>query len=472
LSNDKIKFLKRSILIIDILLTINAFYFSYFVRNVYFGKEYGYITQFNNYTWTLVMATIFISLFMTFVKSYDQILQDKFYMSTFKVTISIIFSVLLMFAAFFLVGEKSLSRLFFGIFSCTELFVLMLERVILKIAFYFYSKDKLHRKNVLIVGCGRLGKEYFEEIKKYNQIGINFVGFLHMVGCKNFEVDRRDILGTVEELIIIAKENSVDEVIFALSADYFVDVEPYVLKCETMGITVHMAIDLVTLAVSKTRISGIGTLPVVTFYSVSNNQGQLLAKRVLDILGGLVGMIFASIAFVIIGPIIYLQSPGKVLFSQNRVGKNGRIFKCFKFRSMYMDAEERKKELLIENEMNGAMFKIKNDPRITKIGKFIRATSIDELPQFFNVLMGDMSLVGTRPPTEDEVEQYDDYHWRRLSIKPGITGLWQVSGRNEISDFEDIVKLDTEYIDSWSIWMDIKLIFKTMKIVFIRAGAR
>jgi len=169
---------------------------------------------------------------------------------------------------------------------------------------------------------------------------------------------------------------------------------------------------------------------------------------------------------------IYLQSPGKVLFSQNRVGKNGRIFKCFKFRSMYMDAEERKKELLIENEMNGAMFKIKNDPRITKIGKFIRATSIDELPQFFNVLMGDMSLVGTRPPTEDEVEQYDDYHWRRLSIKPGITGLWQVSGRNEISDFEDIVKLDTEYIDSWSIWMDIKLIFKTMKIVFIRAGAR
>lgn len=472
LSNDKIKFLKRSILIIDILLTVNAFFFSYFTRNVYFGKDYGYITKFNNYIWILVMATILISLFMTLLKSYDHIIEDKFYMVTFKVACSIFISVIIMFAVFFFMGEKTLSRLFFGIFSCIEFFIIIIERIVLKIALYFYSKDKIHRKNVLIVGCGKLGKEYFEEIKKYDQIGINFIGFLNIPGFDDFEVNEQDVLGTIDDLKIIAKGNSVDEIVFAVPVDYLSDIEPYVLKCEAMGITVHMAMDIFNLAISKARIGDIGTLPVATFYSVSDKQGQLLAKRVLDILGGLVGVIFASIVFIIIGPLIYLESPGKVLFSQKRVGRNGRVFKCYKFRSMYPDAEERKKDLILQNEMNGAMFKIKNDPRVTKIGKFIRATSIDELPQFFNVLMGDMSLVGTRPPTADEVEQYDDYHWRRLSVKPGITGLWQVSGRNDIADFEDVVKLDTEYIDNWSFWLDIKLILITMKVVFVRAGAR
>jgi lipopolysaccharide/colanic/teichoic acid biosynthesis glycosyltransferase len=153
------------------------------------------------------------------------------------------------------------------------------------------------------------------------------------------------------------------------------------------------------------------------------------------------------------------------------MGKNGRIFKCYKFRSMYIDAEERKKELLKFNEMKGNMFKIKNDPRITKVGKFIRATSIDELPQFWNVLKGDMSLVGTRPPTLDEVETYKAYHWKRLCIKPGITGLWQVSGRNDLCDFEEIVKLDTKYIENWSIKLDIQLLFRTFKAVLLKSGA-
>lgn len=471
LSYDKKKFLKKSILIIDILLTINAFCISYFIRNWYFSKEHGQIAKFNNYIWILAIATLCIIIFMALLKSYSQILEDKFYISSFKVAISILLSLLLMFSIFFVLGEKSLSRLFFGIFSCIELLMIVLERAILKISLYYYYKDKVHRKNVLIVGCGKLGKEYFEEINKNEQIGINFVGFLDTGKHDKIEVDKQAIIGRIEDLKIIAKENSIDDVIFAVTIEYYANIQPYVLKCETMGITVHMAMDLFNLTISKTRVGGVGTLPVVTFYSGSNNHAQLLAKRILDIFGGLVGMVLASLAFIIIGPLIYLESPGNVLFSQNRVGKNGRIFKCYKFRSMCMDAEERKKELMSENEMNGAMFKIKDDPRITRIGKFIRATSIDELPQFFNVLMGDMSLVGTRPPTEDEVEEYDDWHWRRLSVKPGITGLWQVSGRNNISDFGDVVKLDTEYIDNWSIWLDIKLILMTVKVVFARAGA-
>ena len=181
-------------------------------------------------------------------------------------------------------------------------------------------------------------------------------------------------------------------------------------------------------------------------------------------------MIITAVATIVIGPLIKLESPGPLFFSQKRVGRNGRIFKIYKFRSMYADAERRKKELMEQNEMNGLMFKMTDDPRITKIGKFIRKTSLDELPQFWNVLKGDMSLVGTRPPTVNEFKQYEGHHKRRLSMKPGITGMWQAYGRKTVTDFEDIVKMDLDYIDNWSIGLDIKILFKTVASVFTTGG--
>ena len=186
----------------------------------------------------------------------------------------------------------------------------------------------------------------------------------------------------------------------------------------------------------------------------------------MDILAGIVGVILSSPIMLVTAIAIKLDSPGPILFKQTRVGQNGRHFKMYKFRSMYIDAEERKKELLEQNELEGGvMFKIKDDPRITRVGKFIRKTSIDELPQFFNILGGSMSLVGTRPPTLDEVEKYETSQWRRISIKPGLTGMWQVSGRSNIKSFDEIVELDTEYIDNWTLGMDIKIIFKTILVL-------
>ena len=172
------------------------------------------------------------------------------------------------------------------------------------------------------------------------------------------------------------------------------------------------------------------------------------------------------IAMIFVVPAIKLESKGPVFFKQKRVGKNGRYFYVYKFRSMYQDAEERKKELLSQNEMQGLMFKMKDDPRITKVGKFIRKTSIDELPQFINVLMGDMSLVGTRPPTVNEFKQYEGHHKRRLSMKPGITGMWQAYGRSTVTDFEEIVAMDLDYIDHWSLGLDFKILLRTVKAVF------
>lgn len=191
----------------------------------------------------------------------------------------------------------------------------------------------------------------------------------------------------------------------------------------------------------------------------------------MDIAGGLIGILFTGIAYLIFAPLIKKQSPGPVFFSQTRVGKNGRPFKIYKFRSMYLDAEERKKELMEKNEMKGFMFKMEDDPRIFPIGRLMRKFSIDELPQFWNVLRGEMSLVGTRPPTMDEFEQYEAHHRARLGNKPGLTGMWQVSGRSKITDFEEVVSLDTYYISNWNLALDIRILFKTVKVVLLGRGA-
>ena len=199
---------------------------------------------------------------------------------------------------------------------------------------------------------------------------------------------------------------------------------------------------------------------------------RMMIKRLMDIVGGSIGLLLTLILTPFVALAIKVDSRGPVFFSQVRIGKNGRRFKMYKFRSMYIDAEERKKELMDQNEVQGLMFKMDKDPRITRVGNFIRKTSIDELPQFWNVLRGDMSLVGTRPPTEDEFEQYNIFYRRRLSITPGLTGMWQVSGRSDIKDFEDVVKLDLKYIDEWSLMQDVKIMLQTVGVVLFRRGSK
>lgn len=236
------------------------------------------------------------------------------------------------------------------------------------------------------------------------------------------------------------------------------------------GVTVHINLAHVSNTLPNRTVEKIGNYTVLTAGMRLATSRQIFCKRAMDIAGGLIGMCIAVAAAILTGPMIYHQSPGPILFKQKRVGKNGRVFQIYKFRSMYLDAEERRKELLEQNELDGPVFKIKDDPRIMPVGRFMRKYSIDELPQFFNVLKGDMSLVGTRPPTVDEFEQYQTHHRGRLASKPGITGLWQVSGRNAVTDFEKIVDLDTEYIISWSIAEDIRIIWKTVKLVLTGDG--
>ena len=235
---------------------------------------------------------------------------------------------------------------------------------------------------------------------------------------------------------------------------------------------VNVSLEDYNLGIPNQRIVKMGDLTVLSGNAQKMALGDTIAKRALDIIGGIVGVMITCIFVIIVGPAIMIESPGPIFFSQTRIGKNGRRFKIYKFRSMYMDAEERKKELMENNKMSGLMFKMDDDPRITKVGKIIRKTSIDEFPQFLNVLKGDMSLVGTRPPTEDEFKQYKARYKKRLSMKPGITGLWQVSGRSSITDFEDVVKLDVQYIENWSFGLDLKILMQTVLVVLKHDGAQ
>ena len=234
-----------------------------------------------------------------------------------------------------------------------------------------------------------------------------------------------------------------------------------------MGVAVHIYMEEAYHSLPNRSISNVFGYNVLTTTISPISFRQSLLKRMIDILGGLVSCVLTAIITVIIGPIIFIKSPGPIFFSQIRVGKRGRQFKIYKFRSMYMDAEKRKAELMAQNKISdGMMFKIDDDPRSIKgIGHFIRRTSLDEFPQFWNVLKGDMSIVGTRPPTADEYARYSPHHKRRLTMQPGITGLWQVSGRSSITDFEEVVRLDTRYIENWSLDLDLKIILKTIKNV-------
>jgi exopolysaccharide biosynthesis polyprenyl glycosylphosphotransferase len=437
---------------------------SYFVA-INYTNLYGM----DHYIWILIVYIPVWLFILGNSRVYDKIVYFNYDKLLRIVLFSSFLSALLLASMMFFVKDTVFSRTLYAAFVIISFITLLIEKFIYKYT-ATYKHMRLHKvSRIIIVGVPHVAKKFTEYIQK-NKDDINIIGYVRVKGIKSLKghVD----LGPIEELDTIIKENAIDEIIFALPKTYLGEVEKYVLMCEEMGLTVRMLLDLYDLKIAKTYLSNIGTLPMLTFDTVSLNQTQLLLKRLMDIVGALIGILITGFISIFITIAIKLDSPGPVIFAQDRVGLNGRTFKLYKFRSMCIDAEEKKRELRQYNQVDGGlMFKIKNDPRVTRVGRFIRKTSIDELPQFINVLRGEMSLVGTRPPTLDEVSKYENYQRRRISIKPGLTGLWQVSGRSSILDFDEVVKLDTKYIDEWSIWLDIKIIIKTFLVIFKRKGA-
>ena len=375
------------------------------------------------------------------------------------------------------------SRMSYYIMIPIYILVSYLGRVVLKkiVKKRSFASSK---KSLFVIAPEKLLRETLQGLKE------NGFGYTQIVAAAT----DADLNGkTICEIPIVANhdgivdyacEEWVDEVLIPPCAESEYPYEMADIFLE-MGIAVHTGIAKNgTAQGGYKQIEKIGDYTVVTSSVNYANTSALLVKRGMDIVGGLVGCLFTLIIMIFVGPMIYIASPGPIFFAQERVGRNGRKFKMYKFRSMYMDAEERKKELAAQNKVgDGMMFKMDFDPRIignkvlpngkkkTGIGQFIRKTSLDEFPQFFNILVGDMSLVGTRPPTLDEWEKYEPHHRARMSFRPGLTGLWQVSGRSNITDFEEVVKLDTQYIGEWSVKGDIKIIWQTAVGVLRNDGA-
>lgn len=280
------------------------------------------------------------------------------------------------------------------------------------------------------------------------------------------------VVACADDLVNVARQMPID-IVFFYCPGWHTRVERWIQSFLVMGVRCYNCVQRFSFETPYSGIGKFADFPVLTYSMTQTDYRMIFIKRLMDLAGGTVGLLLTAIVTPFVALAIKLEDPaGPVFFGQTRIGKNGRRFTIYKFRSMYKDAEERKKELMAKNQMQGLMFKMDDDPRITKVGKFIRKTSIDELPQFWNIFKGDMSLVGTRPPTVDEFEKYNDYYRRRLSITPGLTGMWQVSGRSDITDFDEVVKLDLQYIDDWSIKKDIKILFQTVYVVLFGKGSK
>jgi exopolysaccharide biosynthesis polyprenyl glycosylphosphotransferase len=343
---------------------------------------------------------------------------------------------------------------------------LVIERTILRFYFDNPSNKKYNLRRVLIVGNINRGIIVADLMQKQLSWGHEIVGSLSSTSGSTGS------LGHIEALQDVLHSQTIDEVIFAMGADPDVELSHYLKICRRMGVASRILPALWSPESNSMHVEECQGVPFLIFRGNNFNASGLLYKRILDLIGGIVGAGIFLCSYPFAALAIKMDSPGPVLFKQKRVGQHGRIFEVYKFRTMYIDAEARKKELMDQNEMIGAIFKVTHDPRITPVGRFLRKTSIDEIPQFLNVIKGEMSLVGTRPPTLDEVEQYDVQHFRRISAKPGITGLWQVSGRNKIKNFDEIVELDCTYLDNWRFIDDIKILARTVLVVLQRKGAK
>lgn len=460
---------RRLNFVVDIAVLIAAFLLAYGLRGLFTGT----LSPRHHYVWVLLAAVPVWYVLMRRAGLYESIRSLSFFDIFTRLIHVHCFGGLVVAALIFFVDHDQYSRSLYLLFVGISFVLFLLSKCALRAVLGFLRRCGYNVRHILIVGTEEKAYRLHELIASHTDWGLKIQGYVQAVPLPlKAEVFGCAVLGHVEDLISICKKNSPDEVIFCLPRKIFLETDAYVRDLEEMGITVRVVFDFYESATTRREIGLFhGELPILTFHSKCFNAQQLLMKRVLDIVGALAGLGLFALFFPVIALAIRLDSKGAIFFSQNRVGESGRIFTCWKLRTMVTDAEEQQSALQCHNQMQGAIFKIKDDPRITRVGKWLRLFSLDEFPQFWNVLKGEMGLVGTRPPTPGEVALYENWHRRRICIKPGITGLWQVNGRSAITDFDQIVRLDLQYIDSWSLWLDIKLLLKTVWVVLARRGA-
>lgn len=466
-------------MIIDIICLEMAYYLSFLFRNhlisqsINATEKYSVNPLYDPFYRQIFIILVIIDLIVVFFRqSYKDILRRGYFQEFKNVIVQNTFILGIILLYLYVTMEAgTLSRAVFGVTWGLGVFFMYAARLSWKHIVRKWVMEDENLPKLLIVTTRQRSQECIGKIKsrRYNEFKIAGIVVLDedLTGQAILDVP---VVANRENMFDYVLTNVVDGVLFSEDMDDK-ERELYIYRFLSMGQTVHIDLNKVSSELPNKLVQSMGNFTVMTTSIKAVDARQLFVKRIMDIVGGLVGCVIIVVVAIPLYPIVKIQAPGPLFFKQTRVGKNGRTFKMYKFRSMYVDAEVRKAELMKQNEMQGQMFKMKDDPRIFPAGHFIRRYSIDELPQFFNILKGDMSLVGTRPPTLDEYENYDLHHKIRLSIKPGLTGLWQVSGRSDIKDFDEVVRLDEKYIEEWNIGQDIKILLKTVGVVFGAKGS-
>lgn len=462
------KLFQRLMIAFDLVIAGGSFFLAYLLRGFYGGLFEI------RYYFNLLPLLIIVLIYVYYVLG----LYWSFRTRSVRELIVIIFKgsalAFLIFGSFlFLFKIESISRLLtFYTFLLSAIFI-SIEKIILVNLFRYFRDKGYNFRNILVVGMDERARNFIRSVNHHREWGLSIIGVVDKNNdVSDKELEGHPVIGGLNDVAHIIHMHAVDEVLFFVPSAWLDKIEGIIRVCEVEGVKVNVSVDFMYRKYCGIKLNKIHDFSLITFDRSTDKLGLLFVKQVIDVVIGALALVALLPVHAVIIILIKITSPGPVFFCQERYGLNGRRFKLIKFRTMTVDADRQKEALLDKNEMSGPVFKISNDPRITPLGRFLRKTSLDELPQLWNILKGEMSLVGPRPPIPLEVEQYDNWHRRRTRMRPGLTCLWQVSGRNNITDFNNWVKLDLEYIDKWSLWLDFKILFKTIPVVLFGIGAK
>jgi exopolysaccharide biosynthesis polyprenyl glycosylphosphotransferase len=459
------------VVLLDIVTIIVAFLAGYWVRyDLRWFLDVAYDAPLSAYLPFLILYVILTPVFFVVdgvYRTWPRSWMDQVYRitnATAKVTV-------LMLAVTFVFRPRYYSRVMLVEVGLLTIGLLALVRGAEGLAIAYLRRRGVGIKRVVIVGAGEIGRTVMRTIVARPDLGYRVVGFVDDNPEKGYtDIGRFKALGPLDNLPTILDEERPDEVIITLPWMYHRKIMGIVRECERRGVRPRIVPDLFQMSLTQVNVEDLGGVPLIGVRTVAISKGALLVKRLIDVTVAAVGLVLCAPLFLLIALAIRLDSPGPIIFRQTRVGLRGRHFEMYKFRSMHVGAEEQQDMLADMNEADGPIFKIRDDPRLTRVGRILRRLSMDELPQLVNVLRGEMSLVGPRPPIPAEVEKYQEWHKKRLEAPPGMTGLWQVSGRSRLS-FDEMVLLDIYYIENWSLWLDFKILMRTIPKVLLGEGA-
>ena len=456
----------------DFLSVAVAFWAALFIREAYFVDQVGPLLRSSQYLALFAFAvSSWIGLLYAF-GLYASQRTHTFGAEARRIAAVAACGTLVLMAGVFAAKAGFVSRIVVILFGGATVPILIVERGFLRLLAHAARRRGYNFRNIVVVGTGGRAREIAGRITQNPQWGMRITGYVSdHPDLRMTEINGAPVLGNTEALPHLLQTEVIDELIFAVSRKKLEAMEDLFLLCEAQGIRTRVAVNFFPHMIAKVHLEEWQGIPMLTFTTTPSNEIRLAAKRVFDV--GVAALVLVGLAPVwgVIALALWATSGRPILFRQTRVGLNGRLFTLYKFRSMHRSAEEMQSSMAHLNEMAGPAFKVTNDPRATPIGRLLRKTSLDEIPQMFNVLRGDMSIVGPRPPLSAEVAQYERWQRRRLSMKPGLTCLWQIHGRNTITDFKKWMELDLRYIDTWSLQLDLKICARTLFIVLLGRGA-